>query len=60
VQGREEGTSADKEVRGGRGSPETSKLADGSGGAVWSDLRSLAADLERDQRGNGEEIEGFL
>jgi hypothetical protein len=36
AQGREKGTSADKEVRGGRGSPETPKLAVGSGGVVWS------------------------
>jgi hypothetical protein len=36
VQGRDKGTSADKEVRGGRGSPETPKIAVGSGGAVWS------------------------
>jgi hypothetical protein len=54
AQSREEGTSADKEAREGWGSPESSKIADSSGGAAWSHSSSLAALRSTLARGNRE------
>jgi hypothetical protein len=60
AQRQEEDTGADKELRESRGSPGLSKFADSNGGAASSRWHSLAALGFREERGNGEGVEGIL